>query len=157
MKDYPKHRDSLLKTLPKYREVIALPGGSSDATDKGEHNMKFKPETKAVYIRTHRLPHIQRQILVEQVKDMLKQGVIHPLHSPWNSTPFLVPKRNGQIRPVIDFRKVIEVAEDDRYPLLVLNDLLMSLRYGNRVFSSLDLGEGVRLPPGVLVRNFGDM
>ncbi len=55
---------------------------------------------------------------------------------------FLVPKKDGSFRPVIDFRKVNEVTEDDRYPMPVLGDLLMSLEQGNTIFSSLDLLSG---------------
>ncbi len=78
----------------------------------------------------------------EQIDDMLQQGVIQPSKSPWNSPLFLVPKKDGQFRPVIDFRKDSEVTEDDRFPLPVLSDLLMSLGHGNKFFSSLDLLSG---------------
>ncbi len=70
---------------------------------------------------------------------MLNQGVIQHPRSPWNSPLFLVPKKDGIFRPVIDFRKVNEVTENDRYPLPILGDLLMSLGQGNTIFSSLDL------------------
>ncbi len=73
---------------------------------------------------------------------MLEQGVIQHLTSPLNSPLFLVPKKDGQFRPVIDFRKVNEVTEDDRYPLPVLSDLLMNLGQGNTIFSSQDLLSG---------------
>ncbi len=73
---------------------------------------------------------------------MLAQGVIQHSRSPGNSPLFLVPKKDGQYRPVIDFRKVNEVTEDDRYPLPVLSDLLMPLGQGNKIFSSLDLLSG---------------
>ncbi len=84
----------------------------------------------------------QRQVVDEQIDDMLQQGVIQPSKSPWNSPLFLFPKKDGQFRPVIDFRKVNEVTEDDRFPLPVLSDLLMSLGHGNKFFSSLDLLSG---------------
>ncbi len=70
---------------------------------------------------------------------MLEEGVIQESHSPWNSPLFLVPKKDGTFCPVIDFRHVNEVTEDDHYPLLVLRDLLMCLGRGNEVFTSLDL------------------
>ncbi len=73
---------------------------------------------------------------------MLEQGVIENSQSPWNSPLFLVPERNGQFRPVIDFRHVNEVTEDERFPLPVQKDLLMSLGRGNKFFSSLDLVSG---------------
>ncbi len=82
------------------------------------------------------------QVVDEQIEDMLQQGFIQPSKSPWNSFLFLVPKKDGQFRPVIDFRKVNEVTKDDRFPLPVLSDLLMSLGHGNKFFSSLDLLSG---------------
>ena len=140
--DYPEHRPSLLKLLNKFRDVIALPGETLGATDRAEHIIRLKPNTKPVYIPAYRLPHSHRQVVDEQVEDMLQQGVIQHSRSPWNSPLFLVPKKDGNFRPVIDFRKVNDVTEDDRFPLPVLSDLLMSLGHGNKVFSSLDLLSG---------------
>ncbi len=73
---------------------------------------------------------------------MLDQGVIQESNSPWNSPLFLVPKKDGTLLPVIDFRRVNKVIVDDHYPLPVLRDLLMRLGGGNKVFSSLDLLSG---------------
>ncbi len=78
----------------------------------------------------------------ELIKDMLGQGVIQESNSPWNSLLFLVPKKDGKLRPVTDFQRVNEVTVDDHYPLPVLRDLLMSSGRGNKVFSSLDLLSG---------------
>ncbi len=55
---------------------------------------------------------------------------------------FLVPKRDGSFRPVIDFRQVSEVTVGEQFPLPVLSDLLMNLGEGNTFFSSLDLFTG---------------
>ncbi len=104
--------------------------------------LPLKSGTKPVYIPAYKLPHSQRQVVDEQIDDMLQQGVIQPSKSPWNSPLFLVPKKDGQFRPVIDLRKVNEVTEDDRFPLPVLSNLLMSLGDGNKFFSSLELLSG---------------
>ncbi len=93
------------------------------------------------------LLHSQRKLVEELIKD------IQESNSPWSSPLFLVPKKDGNLRPVIDFwrvnevtvddvidfRRVNEVTVDDHYPLPVLRDLLMCLRRRNKVFSSLDL------------------
>ncbi len=114
--DYPELKGPLLKLLHQYRDVIALLGEPLGATGMTEHKIKVKPDTKPVYIPAYRLPHSQRQIVDEQVIDMLHQGVIQHSRSPCNSPLFLVPKKDGSFRPVIDFRKVNEVTEDDRSP-----------------------------------------
>ncbi len=111
-----------MSLLNKYRDVIAVPGEPLGATDKTEHDIKLKSNTHPVYIPAYRLPHSQRQIVDQQVKGMLAQGVIQHSRSPWNSPLSLVPKKDGQYRPVIDFWKVNEVTEDDRYPLPVLSE-----------------------------------
>ncbi len=140
--DYPELKGLLLKLLHQYRDVIALPGESLATTDTTEHKIRVRLDTKSEYIPAYQLPHSQRQVVDEQIKDMLDQGVIQHSRSPWNSPLFLVPKKDGSFRPVIDFRKVNEVTEDDRYSLPVLGDLLMSLGQGNTIFSSLDLLSG---------------
>ena len=140
--DFPELQHPLVELLNKYREVIALPGESLGTAVGTEHNIKLKSGTKPIYVPAYRLPHSQRQIVEEHIKDMKAQGVIQDSRSPWNSPLFLVPKKDGSYRPVIDFRKVNEVTEDDRFPLPVLNDLLMSLGLGNTIFSSLDLLSG---------------
>ncbi len=73
---------------------------------------------------------------------MLDQGVIQESNSPWNSPLFLVPKKDGTLRSVIDFCSVNEITVGYHYPLPVLRDLLICLSRGNKVFSSLDLLSG---------------
>ena len=140
--DYPDLKQPLLKLLGRYRDVIALPGEPLGATTCIEHHIRLKPDTKPVYVPAYRLPHSQRQIVEDHVKDMKAQGVIQDSLSPWNSPIFLVPKKDGSFRPVIDYRRVNEVTETEKYPLPVLKDLLMSLGEGNTIFSSLDLLSG---------------
>ncbi len=85
---YPKLKQSLVTLLGRYREVIALPGELLGATDKTKHYMKLKPGIKPIYIPAHRLPHSQRQIVDEQIKDLKEQGIIQHSASPWNSPLF---------------------------------------------------------------------
>ena len=139
---HPDLKAPLVGLLQKYRDVLALPGESLGATNKAEHHINMKENTLPVYIPAYRLPHSQRKIVDEQVQEMLREGIIQPSRSPWSSPLFLVPKRDGQFRPMIDYRKVNEQTKDERYPLPVLKDLLMSLGQGNKIFSSLDLLSG---------------
>ncbi len=69
--DYPEHRPSLLSLLNKYHSVIALPGEPLGATSKAEHLIRLKSGAKPVYISAYRLPHSQRQVVDEQIDDML--------------------------------------------------------------------------------------
>ncbi len=73
---------------------------------------------------------------------MKEQGIIKDSRSPWNSPLFLVPKKDGTFRRVIDFRRVSDITVGEQFALSVLSDLLMNLDEGNKFFSSLDLLSG---------------
>ncbi len=77
--------------------------------------------------------------MVQQKVDELLEGVIQEYHSPWNSPLFLVAKKDGSYRPVIDFPKVYALTVPDHYLLPVLSELVESVGKDNTVFTSLDL------------------
>ncbi len=85
------------------------------------------------------MPHSQRLVVQQEVDKLLSDGVIQESHSPLSSPMFLVGKKDGSYRPVIDFRNV---TVPDHYPLPIISDLLRSLGDSNTVFSSIDLLSG---------------
>ncbi len=139
---YNELKSTPLQVLEMHRRAIALPGKPLGVTHCAEHHIKLKPGSNPVYINAYKLPHSQRHLVEELIKDMLDQGVIQESNSPWKSPLFLVPKKDGTLRPIIDFRRVNEVTVDDHYLLPVLRDLLMCLDRGNKVSSTLDLLRG---------------
>ncbi len=70
---------------------------------------------------------------------MKKQGIFTYSRSPWNLPLFLVPQKDGTLRPVKNFRRLNTAAQGEQFPLPVLSDLLMNLGEGNKFLSSLDL------------------
>lgn len=139
---YSEIKPTLVQLLEHYRGALALPGEPLGVTQCAEHHIKLKPNTNPVYINAYKLPHSQREVVQQLISEMLEQGVIKESNSPWNSPLFLVPKKDGSYRPVIDFRRVNTATVDDHFPLPVLRDLLMCLGRGNKVFTSLDLVSG---------------
>lgn len=75
------------------------------------------------------------------INDMKKQGVIRPSSSPWASPVVLVPKKNGQLRFCIDYRRLNAVTKKDVYPLPRIDDILDHLGKA-KYFTSLDLASG---------------
>ncbi len=70
---------------------------------------------------------------------MLSQDVIEPSNSEWNFPLILVPKSDGTIRPVIDYRAQNQQTIPDRLPLPVISDILRSLGTENTLFSTIDI------------------
>ena len=140
--DYPEAKPPLLQLLAQHRPAIALAGEPLGVTDKISHHIALKPGAQPSYVPSYRLPHSQRLLAQQKVDELIQEGVIQESHSPWNSPLFLVPKKDGSYRPVIDFRKVNALTVPDHYPLPVLSELLQSIGKHNTVFSSLDLLSG---------------
>ncbi len=140
--DYPEVQPRLLNLLGKYRSAIALPGENLGVTHTAKHRIVLTAGAQPSYVPSYRLPYSQRAVVDGLIKDYLEQGVIQESYSPWNSPLFLVKKKDGSYRPVVDFRKVNAATVPDHYPLPVLSDLLQSIGSGHTVFTSLDLLSG---------------
>ena len=140
--DFPEAQSRLLDILATHRQALALPGEPLGVTDRVTHRIDLKPGTRPVYVPSYRLPHSQRKIAHDLVDGMLAEDIIQESHSPWNSPLFLVPKKDGSYRAVIDFMQVNDATVPDHYPLPVLQDLLQSIGKDNTVFSTLDSKSG---------------
>ena len=85
------------------------------------------------------MPHSKLATLDKIIAEMLAQDVIEPSDSEWNFPLILVPKPDGSLRPVVDYRKLNEQTIPDRLPLPVISDILQSLGTGNKYFSTIDI------------------
>ncbi|XP_061729157.1 uncharacterized protein LOC133534084 [Cydia pomonella] len=115
-----------------------------DKSPKGntwvQHKIKMKhnePMKQKYYPRNPN----QQQIIDQQVRDMLEQGIIEKSNSPYSSPVVLVKKESGQYRFCIDFRKINEASEKDAYPIPQIDDTLEKLRNA-QYFSKFDLKNG---------------
>jgi len=77
---------------------------------------------------------------------MLRDEIIQPSTSPWNSPILVIPKKEDasgkkKWRIVVDFRKLNEVTVSDSFPLPVISEILDTL--GNsKYFSTIDCASG---------------
>jgi thymidylate kinase len=91
--------------------------------------------------RYYKLPHQKQEQLKAHVEEWLKLGLCFPSSSPWASPLHIVPKKNGDTRPVIDFRKLNDCTKKDAYPLPRIDDILHNIGTA-RYFSCGDLFQG---------------
>ncbi|CAF3599838.1 unnamed protein product [Rotaria socialis] len=88
-----------------------------------------------------RVSHLNRQIINNEVKKMLDNGIIEPSNSPWASPVVIVKKSDGSPRFCIDYRRVNSITQKDVYPLPRIDDVIERLN-GSQIFSKLDLRSG---------------
>jgi hypothetical protein len=97
----------------------------SKSKDLGKaNNFKHKIFTKIdepIFQKQYSIPDMHREYLEKQVQEWLKLGIVQPSTSRYNSPMFLVPKKDGGVRVVQDFRALNANSHDDRYSMKNIN------------------------------------
>ncbi|KAL0146623.1 hypothetical protein M9458_057963 [Cirrhinus mrigala] len=86
----------------------------------------------------------ERQAMEEYISEALAQGFIQPSTSPAASNFFFVGKKDGGLRPCIDYRQLNSQVIQQPYPLPLVPAALEELR-GAQVFTKLDLRSAYNL------------
>ena len=84
-----------------------------------------------------RIPVAWEKEVEDQVQEMLKNGIIRPSSSPWNSPIILVKKKDNSMRFVCDFRGLNSVTKKDTYPLPHIRDIIDKMQDA-KYWSTLD-------------------
>ncbi|UYV80583.1 K02A2.6-like, partial [Cordylochernes scorpioides] len=129
----------LKKLLEHNRNVFC-----QHAIDLGKVAIQHKIITKSeqpISLRPYRRPLKEYEEIAEQVKELLEHKLIRTSDSPWAFPVVMVPKKDGNKRMCIDYRRLNEITLDDRQPLPHIQDMFDRL-HGSRFFSTLDVAWG---------------
>ena len=88
-----------------------------------------------------RTPIKYREVLNKEIEEMVKSGVMEESDTPWVSSFLVVPKKDGTIRPCIDFRALNAVTIPDRYPIPKIDDIINDVA-GCVYYSTVDVSKG---------------
>ena len=86
----------LIKVLNDYRDVVSLEGEKIRSTKLVEHKIRLKDPQKIVNLPPYRIPHKYRDELENINSKMLKDDIIEPSTSPYNSPLICVTKKSGE-------------------------------------------------------------
>ena len=131
------HHIDIEELKKKYKDVLQdVPG----RTTLVQHDI---PTGDAVPIRfpPYRLAHHSQEMLREEIRTLLDQGIIRPSKSPWAAPIVLVKKKDGTQRMCVDYRKLNKVTGNDPYPLPNIEELIANLG-SSRFITTLDLTKG---------------
>lgn len=103
----------LRKVVEKYPDVWNVEPGRTTLAEMSIDTGEATP----ISLPPYSIPHARKQAARDEVRAMLQAGVIEPSRSPWAAPLILVQKKDGKLRPVIDFRKLNRVTVPDPYPM----------------------------------------
>jgi hypothetical protein len=135
---------SVLKQIPAaYKEYESLfrEGPRNEALPKHQpwdHEIPIEPGKSPTFGPIYQLSERELKALKDYIDVNLEKGFIRPSTSPAASPVLFVPKKDGSLRLVIDYRQLNNITVKDRYALPLINELHDRLR-GAKYFTSLDL------------------
>uniref|UniRef100_A0A8C6LTI7 Gypsy retrotransposon integrase-like protein 1 n=1 Tax=Nothobranchius furzeri TaxID=105023 RepID=A0A8C6LTI7_NOTFU len=106
--------------------------------------IKLQPGTSPPRGRLFSLSPAESRAMEEYIDQALQQGFIRPSSSPGAAGFFFVRKKEGDLRPCIDYRGLNKITVKDRHPLPLLTSALDAISQA-RIFTKLDLRSAYNL------------
>ena len=130
----PEDQARLDKLVSQYFDRFAKSPGCTDIVEHRIDTGKAEPVKQRYYPVSPAI----RQIMHDELDQMLKDDIVEPSSSPWSSPVLLVKKPGGKHRFCIDYRRLNSLTKKDAYPLPYVNSILDRLRDA-RYLSSIDI------------------
>lgn len=142
-------KDEFYKLISKFSDVFCLPEETLATNNFYSQNIELKDKVP-VYIPNYKSIHSQNDEINSQIQKMLKDKIIEPSVSSYNSPILLVPKKSDdntkKWRLVVDFRQLNKKVLEDKFPLPRIDTILDQLGRA-KYFTTLDLMNGFHQIP----------
>lgn len=108
--------------------------------DIPKHNVQHHIYTKGppVYEKARPLNPGKYKAAKLEFERMMNLGICRPSTSPWANPLHLVDKKNGELRPCGDYRRLNAITEPDRYPVPRVTDFTYILK-DKKIMSKIDI------------------
>ena len=134
-----QQQEQLYQLLKKYEEIF---DGKLSKWDTEPVDFEFVEGAQPHSLRHFPVPHIHKETFKKELLRLVEIGVLEKVHSSeWGSPTFIIPKKNGTVRFISDFRKLNKMLKRKPYPLPRIADLLQNLS-GFTHATALDLSMG---------------
>ncbi|KAJ3464714.1 hypothetical protein MRS44_009500 [Fusarium solani] len=139
----PTDKQERLKHIPLQYRIYRKLFEEELETGLPEHSewdleIELKVGTKPKFYPIYNLNEVELRTLKEYLQDMLRKGYIRISKSSAGYPVMFVPKKNGKLRLVIDYRQLNDITLKDRTPLPLVTELRDRL-HNKKWFTALDL------------------
>ena len=101
--------------------------------------LTLKPDASPYQSRAYKIPHIHRNLFKEELTKLIDQGVLSRTErNLWSAPTFLIPKKDGRVRLISDFRMFNKNLFRKQYEFPRIRDILEK-RTGYAFFTKLDI------------------
>ena len=114
--------------------------------DLVQHKIDLKPRSKPVKLPNRRMPEHFKMDLHQKIDKFPENKMITPCHRPYSSPAILVPKKNGKLRLIIDYRQLNKQTVKSCWPLLSVEEIFDTLE-GSCYFPTIDMSWGFHQLP----------
>ena len=105
-------------------------------------DLELIPGSKSKHFKAFPVPKIHERTLKKEIDRLVKLGVLRKCSdSTWAAPTFIIPKKNGTVRFISDFRYLNKCLVRKPYPIPKIADILQKLE-GIKYATSLDLNMG---------------
>ena len=98
-----QEQSDVLTTLPGYTTL--------------EEHLIITTTSDPIREKPYPLPYSQREVVEQEVREMLKMGIIRKSKSPYAAPPVLVKKPDGSVRFCVNYKKLNQVTVFDGEPM----------------------------------------
>ncbi|SLM37484.1 prolyl oligopeptidase [Lasallia pustulata] len=139
---YDKKDDNVYNALPpKYHDFadIFQAAEKQSLPERGPHDhaIDLEPGQQPPFRKLYSMSPAELNVLKVYLDNAVKAGIIRKLISPAASPVMFVPKLDGSLRLVIDYRRLNNITIKNCYPLPLILDMLDRLQ-GAKKFTKLD-------------------
>jgi hypothetical protein len=138
-------QEEILHLLQKYSHTFSVNDYDLGLTHLVEHDIDTG-DTRPLTQPPRRIPISFAEEEKKLIAQMHEQGITRKSSFPWSSPVELVIKKNGKVRPCVDYRRLNAVTIKDAFLLPRIQDCLDTVA-GATLFSTFDLTSGYHQIP----------
>ena len=141
-----RYQTQFASLIDEYSDVFSKSEWDLGRCDITEHKIEIEPGSRPVKIPSRRMPLHYKEDLQKKIDVFLEKDLITPCHSPYSAPAMLVPKKNGKLRLVIDYRQLNKQTIKSCWPIPSIEEIFDTLE-GSAYFTSIDMSAGFHQVP----------